>query len=65
MNIRPTLTSTDANAIFEVDGVSETVGALTVNGAAMSAGDIVSVADITAGNFRFTPAANLRTELVA
>lgn len=33
-------------------------GVLTLNGVALSAGDVVTVADITAGNLVFTPAAN-------
>src|SRR5207237_1283813 len=35
-----------------------TAGTLTLNGVAVNPGQFVSVADITAGNLKFTPAAN-------
>src|SRR5262249_52844739 len=33
-------------------------GALTLNGVAVTAGQTITVADVTAGNLKFTPAAN-------
>ncbi|HYC44258.1 MAG TPA: cadherin-like domain-containing protein [Burkholderiales bacterium] len=48
-----------ANALFAVRIASlPTAGSLTLNGAAVAVGDFISVADIAAGNFTFTPALN-------
>src|SRR5581483_674972 len=48
-----------ANALSAVEITSlPGAGSLTLNGAAVTAGQFVSVANINAGNLKFTPAAN-------
>jgi hypothetical protein len=50
---------TPANAMLAVRITTlPTAGALTLNGIAVTAGQAVSVADVTAGNLKYTPAAN-------
>ncbi|MDY0746607.1 cadherin-like domain-containing protein [Paucibacter sp. R3-3] len=49
----------DGNALLAVKvSTLPGAGSLTLNGVAVTAGQSISVADITAGNLKFTPAAN-------
>ncbi|RJF96743.1 DUF4347 domain-containing protein [Noviherbaspirillum cavernae] len=49
----------DGNALLSVKITSlPTAGSLTLNGSAVAAGQVISVADIAAGLLKFTPAAN-------